>query len=105
MAGMAELDDILTVDGIDGVFIGPADLSADMGHMGQISHPDVQNTIKEAFQRIEAAGKAPGVLATSPDMTQDFIDAGARFAATGVDIQLLANALRTLAVKWKGSVN
>jgi len=105
MAGMAELDDILTVDGIDGVFIGPADLSADMGHMGQISHPDVQNTIKEAFQRIEAAGKAPGVLATSPEMTQDLIDAGARFAATGVDIQLLANALRTLAVKWKGSVN
>ena len=105
MAGMAELDDILTVDGIDGVFIGPADLSADMGHMGQISHPDVQNTIKEAFQRIEAAGKAPGVLATSPDMTQDLIDAGARFAATGVGIQLLANALRTLAVNWKGSVN
>ena len=102
MAGMAALDDILDVDGIDGVFIGPADLSADMGYMGQIMHPDVQAAIKGAFKKIEAAGKAPGVLATTPEMTQDMLDAGARFVATGLDLLILANSLRALAKRWKG---
>ena len=102
MAGMAALDDILAVDGIDGVFIGPADLSADMGLMGQIMHPDVQSAIKGAFKKIEAAGKAPGVLATTPEMTQDMLDAGARFVATGLDLLILANSLRALAKRWKG---
>lgn len=102
-AGIAALDDILAVEGIDGVFIGPADLSADMGYMGEIKHPEVQATIKGAFARIEAAGKAPGVLSTTSEMTQDMIDAGARFVATGVDLQLLAGALRELAKQWKGA--
>ena len=100
-AGIANLDDILAVDGIDGVFIGPADLSADMGHMGQLTHPEVQATIKDAFQRIEAAGKAPGVLATTPEFTQDVLDWGARFVATGLDLLILAGALRTLSARWK----
>jgi 4-hydroxy-2-oxoheptanedioate aldolase len=104
-AGIGALDEILAVDGIDGVFIGPADLSADMGYMGQITHPEVQATIKGAFARIEAAGKAPGVLSTSADMTQDMIDAGARFVATGVDLQLLAGALRGLCARWKGTAD
>lgn len=100
-AGIAALDDILAVGGIDGVFIGPADLSADMGFMGQVMHPEVQATIKGAFQRIEAAGKAPGVLSTMPDMTQDMLDAGARFVAVGIDLLVLARALRGLAAEWK----
>jgi 4-hydroxy-2-oxoheptanedioate aldolase len=99
-AGIAALDDILAVDGIDGVFIGPADLSADMGFMGQLTHPEVQSTIKDAFARIEAAGKAPGVLATTPEMAQDCLDWGARFMATGIDLLILANALRALSAKW-----
>ncbi|MEL6883086.1 MAG: HpcH/HpaI aldolase/citrate lyase family protein [Pseudomonadota bacterium] len=102
ITGMAALDDILAVDGIDGVFIGPADLSADMGYMGQITHPDVQAAIKGAFQKIEAAGKAPGVLATTPEMTQDMLNAGARFVATGIDLLILANSLRALAKRWTG---
>ena len=102
-AGISNLDDILAVDGIDGVFIGPADLSADMGHMGQLTHPEVQATIKDAFERIEAAGKAPGVLATTPDMTQDMLDWGARFVATGVDLQVLARGMRDLATRWKNA--
>ena len=99
-AGIANLDDILAVDGIDGVFIGPADLSADMGHMGQLTHPDVQATIKDAITRIEAAGKAPGILATTPDFTQDALDWGARFVATGLDLLILAKSLRELAQRW-----
>ena len=101
-AGIANLDDILAVDGIDGVFIGPADLSADMGHMGQLTHPDVQATIKDAIVRIEAAGKAPGILATTPEFTQDALDWGARFVATGLDLLILAKSLRELAQRWKG---
>lgn len=103
-AGMAALDDILAVDGIDGVFIGPADLAADMGHMGQLTHPAVQATIQGAFKKIEAAGKAPGILATTPEMTQDCLDWGGRFVATGIDILILAKALRTLAATWKAKV-
>lgn len=101
-AGIANLDDILAVDGIDGVFIGPADLSADMGHMGQLTHPEVQATIKGAIARIEAAGKAPGILTTTPDFTQDALDWGARFVATGLDLLILAKSLRELAQRWKG---
>lgn len=104
-AGIKNLDDILAVDGIDGVFIGPADLSADMGYMGQLTHPEVQTTIKGAFARIEAAGKAPGVLATTPEFTQDCLDWGARFVATGLDLLMLAHSLRTLATKWKGKAS
>lgn len=103
-AGIANLDAILAVEGIDGVFIGPADLSADMGHMGQLTHPDVQATIKDAFERIEAAGKAPGVLATTPEFTQDCLDWGARFVATGIDLLILAGQLRSLAKTWKAKV-
>ncbi|MEP1355623.1 MAG: HpcH/HpaI aldolase/citrate lyase family protein [Tateyamaria sp.] len=104
-AGIANLDEILAVEGIDGVFIGPADLSADMGHMGQLTHPEVQATIKDAFEQIEAAGKAPGVLTTTPEFTQDCLDWGARFVATGLDLLILAKSLRTLAATWvpKGS--
>lgn len=101
-AGIANLDEILAVDGIDGVFIGPADLSADMGHMGQLTHPEVQATIKDAIARIEAAGKAPGILATTPDFTQDALDWGARFVATGIDLLILAKSLRDVAATWKG---
>lgn len=103
MAGLAALDDILAIDGIDGVFIGPADLSADMGHMGQLTHPEVQATMKGAFAKIAASDKAPGVLCTTPEFTQDCMDWGAQFVATGIDLLMLANALRTLREKWKPS--
>jgi 4-hydroxy-2-oxoheptanedioate aldolase len=104
-AGIAALDDILAIDGIDGVFIGPADLAADMGYMGQLTHPEVQATIQGAFKKIEAAGIAPGILATTPEMTQDCLDWGGRFVATGIDLLILAKALRTLADTWKGKVS
>ncbi len=62
LKGLAALDEILTVDGVDGVFIGPADLAADMGHMGNAMHPDVQAAIMDALSRIAASGKAAGIL-------------------------------------------
>lgn len=99
--GIAALDDILSVDGVDGVFIGPADLAADMGHMGNSQHPEVQEVIMDALKRVRAAGKAPGILSTRDKMTDDAIAAGAQFVAVGADVLLLGQAARALAAKWQ----
>lgn len=99
--GLAALDDILAIDGIDGVFIGPADLAADMGHMGDSLHPDVQTAIMDALSRIRAAGKAPGILSTHDPMTEAAIAAGAQFVAVGADVLLLSHAAQALSARWK----
>ena len=101
-AGIAALDDILTVDGVDGVFIGPADLSTDMGHKGNANAPEVREVILGALERIAAAGKAPGILSTDDAVTGIYRDAGAQFLAVGIDVVMLARAARAAAAKWKG---
>jgi 4-hydroxy-2-oxoheptanedioate aldolase len=101
--GLENLDEILTIGGVDGVFIGPADLAADLGHMGNPMHPDVLNTILDAIRRIKAAGKAPGILSTVDDMTNPAIEAGAQFVAVGADVLLLSQHARKLADKWTSS--
>ncbi|MEM6938923.1 MAG: HpcH/HpaI aldolase/citrate lyase family protein [Pseudomonadota bacterium] len=101
LKGIAALDDILTLEGVDGVFIGPADLAADMGHMGNALHEDVQEVIMDALRRIRKAGKAPGILSTHDPMTQAALEAGAQFVAVGSDVLLLANSARTLSAKWQ----
>lgn len=89
---LENLDAILEVDGIDGVFIGPADLSASMGHRGQPGHPEVQKVILDGIATVRAAGKAAGVLATDPALAQQYLDAGALFVAVGVATTLLVKA-------------
>ncbi len=101
--GLAALDEVLTLDGVDGVFIGPADLAADMGHMGNAEHPEVQDAIMDALRRIAAAGKAPGILSTQDAMTDAAIAAGARFVAVGADVLLLGQAARGLAARWQAT--
>ncbi|NNE53669.1 MAG: HpcH/HpaI aldolase/citrate lyase family protein [Sulfitobacter sp.] len=98
--GIENLDEILAVEGVDGVFIGPADLAADMGQMGNALHDDVQGVIMEAIARIRAADKAPGILSTHDPMTHAAIAAGAQFVAVGADVLLLARGARGLAQKW-----
>ena len=99
--GLAALDDILAVDGIDGVFIGPADLAADLGYMGDLMNPAVVDTIVDALSRIAASDKAAGILTTSDEMIKKAQDAGAQFIAVGLDVLMLAGAARALAKKWK----
>ncbi|KUJ77341.1 HpcH/HpaI aldolase family protein [Ruegeria profundi] len=99
-AGMAALDEILSVEGVDGVFIGPADLSADMGFPGKSDVPEVQAAISDAITRIKAAGKAPGILATNDIARQAYMDMGAQFLAVGIDVMLLTQAARALAAEW-----
>ncbi|QJF49863.1 aldolase/citrate lyase family protein [Roseobacter ponti] len=103
--GLAALDEILTIEGIDGVFVGPADLAADMGHIGNMSHPEVQKTIMDTLRKIDAAGMPAGILTSDEKMIRDSLKAGARFVATAVDIELLLSSARDSASKWKNEVS
>lgn len=100
--GLGNLDSILSVDGVDGVFIGPADLSASMGYLGQTMHPDMQKTILDALAHISASGKAAGILTTDDGMIKASLAAGARFVAVAMDIALMLNSGKAAAKKWKG---
>ena len=95
------LEAICKVDGIDGVFIGPNDLAADMGHRGNIPHAEVQGAIADAFKRIRACGKAPGILVGEGDGKR-MLDQGAVFVAVGSDTGLLRVHAEALAHKFKG---
>lgn len=90
---LENLDAILDVEGIDGVFIGPADLSASLGYPDNAGHPEVQRIIEASIRRIRAAGKAAGFLAVDPAMAQKCLQWGANFVAVGVDTMLYTEAL------------
>jgi len=99
---MQNLDAIAATPGVDGVFIGPADLSASMGHPGNAAHPEVQAAIADGIARIRAAGKAPGILATTEVAARQWLQAGALFVAVGADTMLLDAAARQLLARFKG---
>lgn len=88
---------IAATEGVDGVFFGPADLSASMGYRGQASHPEVQRTILEGIATVRAAGKAAGVLMADRKLAQTYLDGGALFVAVGVDTTLLVRSATELA--------
>ncbi|MBA4790221.1 MAG: 4-hydroxy-2-oxoheptanedioate aldolase [Pseudomonadota bacterium] len=98
--GLENIEAIAKVDGIDGIFIGPADLAASLGHPGNPAHPDVQGTIDDALRRIQAAGNRAGILTSDNKLAQHYLDLGASFVAVGTDVTLLANAARTLAARF-----
>lgn len=100
-AGMAALDDILAVDGVDCVFIGPSDLAADMGHLGNPAHLEVMNAVLEGLARIRAAGRSAGVLTTDPAYIEACCEAGANFVGVGIDVTAYASALRKLAATYR----
>ncbi|MDN5987027.1 MAG: 4-hydroxy-2-oxoheptanedioate aldolase [Hafniaceae bacterium] len=97
---LRNLPHILDIEGIDGVFIGPADLSADMGYAGNPQHPEVKSAIENAILQIKAAGKAPGILMASPEVAEHYLQLGALFVAVGVDTTLLARAAENLAARF-----
>lgn len=99
--GLENLDAIVATPGVDGVFIGPADLSADMGHLGEPQHPEVRRVIEEAVRRIRQAGKAAGILARGEEPARRWLEAGCSFVAVGVDAVLLAQAADGLAAKFR----
>jgi 4-hydroxy-2-oxoheptanedioate aldolase len=99
--GLEQLDAILQVEGVDGVFIGPADLSAALGHLGEPGHPDVLRAIEDALTRIAASGKAAGILTTDDELARRYLDLGCTFIAVGSDVALLTGATRALAERFK----
>lgn len=100
-ATLARIEDIAAVDGVDGLFIGPNDLAATMGHTGNPDHPDVTAAIADAIRRIVGTGKAAGILATDSAFAQRCIGWGSSFTAVGVDLSLLLGSARRLAHEFR----
>jgi 4-hydroxy-2-oxoheptanedioate aldolase len=91
---------IAAVEGVDGVFVGPADLAASMGLLGQQTHPDVVAAVLKTFEAVRAAGKPIGVNAFDPAAARSYVDAGASFVLVGADVTLLARGSEALADTW-----
>jgi 4-hydroxy-2-oxoheptanedioate aldolase len=100
---LKNLDAIAATPGVDGVFIGPADLSASMGHVGNAAHPEVQAAIEDAIARILKAGKAPGILTPDRQQAAHYLSLGALFVAVGLDTQLLMRHTTDLAAHFKSA--
>jgi 4-hydroxy-2-oxoheptanedioate aldolase len=94
------LDEICAVDGVDGVFIGPADLAASLGHRGNPGHPEVQATIEDAMRRIIACGKAAGTLVSDTSLARRYLELGCTYVAVGLDVRLLASSARSLRAEF-----
>jgi 4-hydroxy-2-oxoheptanedioate aldolase len=100
-AALNELEAIAKVDGVDGVFIGPSDLAASFGHLGNPQHADVQKAIQDAVTRLKKLGKPAGILTANEDEARRYVDWGYVFVAVGADIGLLRLSADALAKKFK----
>jgi 4-hydroxy-2-oxoheptanedioate aldolase len=92
-AGLAALPEILKLDGVDGVFIGPADLAADMGYPGNAAAPEVQATIDSTLAAIMASGKSAGILTFDAKAAQRYAAMGVTFLGIGSDVAVLVKAM------------
>ncbi len=99
--GLDNIEAIAAVDGVDGIFIGPGDLHASFGYVGERAHADVMPRIDDAIERIASAGVAPGILTDNEANARRWIGLGALFVAVGADVGLLARAADALAAKFK----
>lgn len=101
-AGVENAAEIAAVDGVDGVFVGPSDLAASMGHLGEQSHPEVIAAVHDTFEAVTATGTPVGVNAFDPAVAQSYIEAGATFVLVGADVALLARGSEALAARFAG---
>ena len=102
-AAVAEIEKMAAIDGVDGLFIGPQDLAADYGQLGNPGHPDVQAAMGDALTRIKKTGKVPGVLAFNEPDAKRWIEHGAQFVAVTSDQQLLVRESAAVASRFKTS--
>ncbi len=99
-AALDQLEAIAKVEGVDGVFIGPSDLAASLGHLGNPQAPEVQKAIEDAGRRLKALGKPAGILTGIDEEIRRYIGWGYQFVAVGADLGLLRNAADALAKKY-----
>jgi len=104
VTGINNLDEILKVEGVDGIFIGPADLSASMGFIDNPAHPDVQRVIEDSIKRIVNSKKAAGILTADRKMAKHYIKCGAMFVGVGTDTGLLLESSSALVTIFKTSL-
>ncbi len=100
-ATLARIEEIAAVEGVDGIFIGPADLAATMGHPGDAGHPEVVAAIEDAIRRIRKAGKPAGILSLDPAFIRRCMSIGSVFTAVDVDAAILLREARRIAAEFK----
>jgi len=100
-AALDNIEAICAIEGVDGVFIGPADLHASLGYTGEIANPKVKPLIDEAIRRIRKSGKAPGILTPNEADAKHWLQCGGLFVAVGADVGILARGAEALAAKFK----
>ena len=98
---LKEIEAIAAVEGVNGIFIGPSDLAADFGHLGNPKQPEVQAAIAEAAQRIRAQGKSAGTLSGNADDAEALFELGYNFVAVGSDAGILARTAEALAARFR----
>ena len=98
---LANLEEIAAVDGVDGLFIGPSDLAAGLGHLGDNTHPEVKSTIDDAIARIRKTGKVAGILTPVEADARRWLELGCLFVAVGSDVGLLARQTEAIAARFK----
>jgi 2-dehydro-3-deoxyglucarate aldolase len=101
--GVQAIDGICAVDGVDGIFIGPSDLAAAYGHLGEPGHPEVQEAMRQVFASAARHGKPMGILAPAEADARHYLEMGARFVAVGSDLGLFRAATQALCDKFKPS--
>jgi 4-hydroxy-2-oxoheptanedioate aldolase len=99
---LQQLEAIATVDGVDGVFIGPSDLAASLGHIGNPQHPDVQKALEDAARRLKAVHKPAGILTANEAEARRYMEWGYAFVAVGIDTTILVRGADALAKMFKG---
>jgi 4-hydroxy-2-oxoheptanedioate aldolase len=100
-AGVDALEEIVAVGGVDGVFLGPADLAASLGHLGSPDHPDVVAAVESAITTVVAGGKVAGVNAFAEPVARRYLALGARLVLVGADVTLLARGSEDLAARYR----
>jgi 4-hydroxy-2-oxoheptanedioate aldolase len=103
VTAISNLDAIANTEGVDGVFFGPSDLAASLGHLGNAAHPDVQKVIEDGIRRVVAAGKAPGILTSDAKLAKRYLELGALFVAVGIDVNILVTNARALSASYKSA--
>jgi 4-hydroxy-2-oxoheptanedioate aldolase len=100
-SALKNIEAICAIDGVDGVFIGPADLHASMGYAGETANAKVKPLIDDAIRRIRKAGKAPGILTPNEADAKHWLGCGGLFVAVGADVGILARGAEALAAKFR----